>query len=74
MIVFNRLGGRGTVGVRGMIVFNRLGGRGLVGVRGMTLFTRLTRSNCKRSNSAIYFCSFKKFITASHGRGRLCRH
>ena len=27
MIVFTRLGGRGSVGVRGMIVFSRLSGR-----------------------------------------------
>ena len=41
MIVFQLLGGRGSVGVRGMIVFNRLGGRGSVGVRGSIVFNRL---------------------------------
>ena len=58
MMVFTRLGGRGSVGVRGMIVFTRLGGgRGSVGVRGMILFTRL--------GGGRFFL---------HGRDRLCRH
>ena len=42
MIVFTRLGGRGSLGGRGLIVFKRLGGgRGSVGVRGMIVFNRL---------------------------------